>query len=93
MEFTFAIVGTKFRPKSAQEIAHNLRPGDEVQLVPEPENPYDENAIKVLAEGEHIGYVRAATAKLMIDYFENEDAVSADVESSMPDLIAYVNFG
>jgi len=29
-----------------------------VELVPESENPYDPNAIKVVVDGEHIGYIK-----------------------------------
>lgn len=32
-----------------------------VGLVPEPENPYDKNAIKVLVDGEHVGYIKAGS--------------------------------
>jgi len=32
-------------------------PGTEVLLVPEPTNPYDSAAIKVVVDGFHIGYV------------------------------------
>lgn len=31
------------------------------ELVPEPDNPHDPNAIKVMADGVHIGYVKAGS--------------------------------
>lgn len=31
------------------------------QLVPEPENPHDPNAIKVLVDGVHVGYIKAGS--------------------------------
>lgn len=31
----------------------------DIELIPEPDNPHDENAIKVVADGLHIGYVPA----------------------------------
>lgn len=30
----------------------------QVDLVPEPDNPYDPNAIKVIVDGEHIGHIK-----------------------------------
>ncbi len=32
-----------------------------VELVPEPENPQDPKAIKVLVDGQHIGYIKAGS--------------------------------
>lgn len=34
---------------------------DEVELVPEPDNPYDPNAIKVMIDGSHVGYIKAGS--------------------------------
>lgn len=34
-----------------------IAPGDELTLQPEPENPYDANAIKILLRGAMLGYV------------------------------------
>lgn len=32
-----------------------------VELVPEPDNPYDKNAIKVVIDGAHVGYIKAGS--------------------------------
>lgn len=32
-----------------------------VKLVPEPDNPHDPNAIKVIVDGEHIGYIKSGS--------------------------------
>ena len=41
----------------------DLRPQDELQLMPEPDNPADPNAIRVLApDGRHVGYLEARLA-------------------------------
>lgn len=32
-----------------------------VELVPEPGNPYDPNAIKVICDGQHIGYIKSGS--------------------------------
>lgn len=47
------VVGLSFR-----QVTTELKQGDRVKLVPEPENKYDPNALAVHSlEGEHIGYV------------------------------------
>lgn len=35
--------------------------GGEVELVPEPDNTYDSNAIKVLIDGKHVGYIKSGS--------------------------------
>lgn len=57
--------------KSATVLQREHRVGDtvteytwplyEAELEPEPDNPHDPNAIKVLANGRHIGYVKAGS--------------------------------
>lgn len=37
-----------------------------VELVPEPENPYDKNAIKVIIDGEHVGYIKAGSCSHLL---------------------------
>ena len=51
------IVGNKFRPAGAQAVFNQLAVGDEVFLELEPTNEHDPFAVKVLARGNHIGYV------------------------------------
>lgn len=34
---------------------------DKVDLIPEPENPHDPNAIKVIVDKEHVGYIKAGS--------------------------------
>ena len=43
------LVGSHFRPPAKQVLEH-LPAGAELTLEPEPSNPYDENAIKVLVD-------------------------------------------
>jgi len=50
------IAGVKFRP-GADEVLSKLDPGAELSLQPEPTNPYDPNAVKVMSGTRHIGYV------------------------------------
>ena len=39
------------------EIWKSLKIGDRVELIPEPENPYDHNAVMVLCRGKQLGYL------------------------------------
>lgn len=55
------IVGSNFRPIDAQLAITSLKQGDHVELVRDPENPYDENAIQAIAtvsgERHHVGFI------------------------------------
>lgn len=37
-----------------------------VELVPEPDNPYDPNAVKVVVDGAHIGYIKRESCKRVL---------------------------
>lgn len=50
------IAGVKFRPGAADHLA-TLEPGAEFTLEPEPANRHDPNAVKILHDGMHLGYV------------------------------------
>lgn len=51
------LAGLQFRAAEAKQVVLGLIVGDELTLEREPENPYDENAIRVLKDDEHIGYL------------------------------------
>lgn len=53
-----------------------------VELVPEPDNPEDENAVKVIADGTHIGYVPASKAKKVKKILEKETIIQTTCEMS-----------
>ena len=53
-----------------------------VELIPEPDNPHDENAVKVIADGVHIGYVPAGKAKKAARIISTEDIKSITCEMS-----------
>ncbi len=44
-----------------------------VKLEPEPTNPHDKNAIKILIAGELVGYVAASDCRHIKDVLENHD--------------------
>jgi hypothetical protein len=52
------VVGTHFRSSDAKRIVNDLTPGRSgFEFEAEPTNEYDPNAVKVLCQGEHIGYL------------------------------------
>ena len=63
----FTCVGTHFRDSQEKAAFNALEPGDPVKLVPEPDNQYDGNAIKIMGRDPlddesndfclHLGYV------------------------------------
>lgn len=40
--------------------------GSKVTLLPEPTNPYDPNAIKVIIDGQHVGYIKKGSCKHLL---------------------------
>ena len=58
-----------FRHYAGGEVLRDLKPGDRLELVREPENPYDANAVRVEWRGVTLGYVprsdNAAVARQM----------------------------
>ena len=53
-----------------------------VELVPEPDNPHDPNAIKVVTDGIHIGYIRAKDCEEVKGLLDSGDVVNikADID-------------
>lgn len=61
--------------KKGIEIIPTLKKGQELKLVPEPENKFDPNAIAVYYENLHLGYIPKETAKSMKYEMERNDAM------------------
>lgn len=49
---------------------------ENVELVPEPTNPHDENAIKVVVDGEHVGYIKAGSCKSLLKLIAEDRILS-----------------
>lgn len=64
--FNLHVVGVSHRNKDGtkrQDVVRSCSAGEIVQLVPEPDNPYDHDAIRVCRlTGEQIGYIDQANA-------------------------------
>lgn len=65
------IVGTRYRSPIEQLTATDLASGSLIKLEPEPTNQYDKNAIKVIFNDRHIGYVSKNMTKKFHKEFEN----------------------
>ena len=52
---------------------------NEVELIPEPDNPHDPNAIKIIADGVHIGYVPAKSTKKIRQLLEKHPEIMCEV--------------
>lgn len=76
---TFPLVGASFRPIEAQLAVRDLVPGDDLELEAEPTNQYDPNAIRVIFDGLHIGYVPAKQ-----NDFDVESVIACRVQSAHP---------
>lgn len=59
MQLFATLVGASFRGKDAIATVKALTPADaeDISLVPEPENEYDDHAVRVIYAGEHVGYL------------------------------------
>jgi hypothetical protein len=56
IERKFFIAGVQFHPGAAN-IIRDLVVGDDLDLVPEPTNKFDPNAVRIESAGELLGYV------------------------------------
>jgi hypothetical protein len=75
----FNVAGTSHRQDALQGSA--FAPGEPVKLIPEPENPYDRNAIAVWDTNrrKHIGYVPADLAPTFGHIFGGREPFGATV--------------
>lgn len=90
MEIFADIVGTHFRPSEAKQACNRLSEGDGVQLVREPDNKYDANAVAVYTEDQHVGYIPAANNVQLALALDDDVKVEAKVighNGSKPTLL------
>ena len=86
MQYTSKVQGRNFRSAAERAIFDDLTIADPITLEREPDNPFDENAIKVFARGAHIGYIEREVASFLayeldkahvftvkVDRFESSD--------------------
>ena len=49
-----------------------------VELIPEPENPHDPNAVKVVVDGEHVGYIKKGSCKHILKLIAEDRILRID---------------
>ena len=81
MEIFADIVGTHFRGREAKQIVNDLNEGDVVDLVREPDNKYDANAVACYVNDVHVGYIPAANNLELALALDDEIEVEAKVLS------------
>lgn len=69
------VVGGNYRTQAAREVYATLKVGDKVTLKVDPDNEYDDTAVKVYAKRCHIGYVPEKFSSVIYSYLilENFD--------------------
>lgn len=90
MAIRFYVAGVKHH--DLEKVIDMIQDGDELEMVPEPTNPYDANAIKLLYEPEMddfegyekqvkvmVGYVPAKIAAKIIGHLDDLSVVVAEV--------------
>ena len=53
---------------------------DKVEVVPEPDNPEDPKALKVLVDGVHVGYIKAGSCARLRRLMDEDRILRIDVE-------------
>ena len=82
MNRTFYIAGVQFRT-GLKEVGADLKAGMELDLVPEPENEYDPNAVAIHHEGTHLGYVPKRFSSEITSIIEIADIICTIDEVDM----------
>jgi hypothetical protein len=68
-----------FRYGEADQVWSELRVGDRLDLVREPENPHDRNAVRVEWRGRKLGYVPRAENEALAWAMDRGETVSARI--------------
>jgi hypothetical protein len=75
--YEFDVAGSHL--KARQEALEVVKPGLEIYLEREPENPHDENAVAIYALGAQIGYVPSSRARMVAEYLDRGKPVYARI--------------
>lgn len=82
--FLCAVAGESYRNKdgtSRQDILSSVRKGQEMDLVREPDNQHDANAIRVCTmDGRQVGYIARDIAERLAKQIDSGDTIKAFVE-------------
>jgi len=59
----------------------SIKKSSKVQIIPEPTNPYDKNALKVVIDGTHVGYIKKELAETLTPKISSGAYIKAKVKS------------
>lgn len=62
-----------------------------VELIPEPSNPYDPNAIKVVIDGVHVGYIKKGSTTRVRNLLKAGGKVTAEIKGGPYKILLYRN--
>jgi hypothetical protein len=76
------VVGESFYEKEIRVVVGMLGEGEEIfaSLVPDPMNPYDPNAVKVIIAGHHVGHLSREVAVVFGEVARRITALGSDVQ-------------
>lgn len=80
-----AVVGSSYHPGASQKLS-TLKGGSPVDLVREPNNHYDRNAVKCLSSGVMLGYVPRTDAPAVAKAMDDGLRVEASIRIMAPML-------
>jgi hypothetical protein len=86
-DYNIKVAGVKFRQNELGELYGKDWNKVVITCVPEPDNKYDANAIKILADDVHIGYFPANVAEAF------SDAEKSDYFNNIKCALIYVTSG
>lgn len=81
MEILTSLVGVNFRPAEAKEIVDALEIGDMCELVRDPANPYDSNAVQVHFNDTFIGFIPKVDNAEIANHLDGGAKASCEVVS------------
>lgn len=79
MQIICDLVGAHFRPAEAKEILKSLSVGDHLTLERDPENQYDQFAVKVMHNDEHLGFIPKTDNYELSRYLDQGGAATAKI--------------
>lgn len=89
LEEEFWVVGLRHHDyyDVLQEKAVGIKVGDELELVKEPDNPYDQNAIAVFFKGKCVGYISRSETEDVLELLSMSDKYHFSVSSEPFDTL------
>lgn len=61
------------------------------ELIPEPDNPYDPNAVKVIVDGEHVGYIKKGSCSRILKLLREDmiEKIETEIKGGKYKIVLY----